>query len=167
MEIQKLTSQRKQLGLTQQKLAELAGVSLPTVQNIERGIANPSLDVLMKLIHALGLNISITESPINWDELALLGVPLTVSKNTEPIKPNAQLLLIKLRSALVACHPLPSDRKMEALAATLLALKTHWPSLFKKLGPLKNSAEKFIERHDLERLLKLRSLAIAQLQGYL
>ena len=44
-----IKARRKVLGLSQQDLAEMSGVSLPTVKDIERGLANPSLSTISKL----------------------------------------------------------------------------------------------------------------------
>lgn len=167
MIIERLRSQRQQMGLTQQKLAELAAVSLPTVQNIERGLGNPSLDVLMKLAQALGLTLSIDPAPVDWDLLAYLGVPLTSAKKNIRVKKDSATLVMKLREAILASQNAPADRNIEALAGTLLAIQTHWPSLFNKFGSLKAVAEALISRQDPARLLKLRSMAINNLQGYL
>lgn len=38
-----IKARRKVLGISQQDLAEMSGISLPTVKDIERGLANPSL----------------------------------------------------------------------------------------------------------------------------
>ena len=55
MEIMKL--RRETLGLSQQDLAEMSGISLPTVKDIERGLANPSLSTISKLLDVLGMEI--------------------------------------------------------------------------------------------------------------
>ena len=46
---------RKELGITQPHLAELAQVSTNTLYQLERGISNPSLLVLTKIADVLGL----------------------------------------------------------------------------------------------------------------
>ena len=38
-------------------LAEMSGISLPTVKDIERGLANPSLSTISKLLDVLGMEI--------------------------------------------------------------------------------------------------------------
>lgn len=48
---------RKVLGISQLDLAELSGISLPTVKDIERGSANPSLATISKLLDVLGMEI--------------------------------------------------------------------------------------------------------------
>lgn len=53
-----IRNRRKVLGISQQDLAEMSGISLPTVKDIERGIANPSLLTISKLLDVLGLEIT-------------------------------------------------------------------------------------------------------------
>lgn len=153
--------------MTQQKLAELANVSLPTVQKLERGGGNPSLDVLLKLARVLGMTISLEPSPVDWDALSRLGVPLTSTENASHADLHVETLLLKLREALAAPHDKIEDRNVDALAATLLALKTHWPRTFNRLGPLVKRSNELISKRSPERLLKLRALAINRLQTYL
>ncbi len=50
---------RKELGITQPHLAELAKVSTNTLYKLERGQGNPSLDVLNKLAEVLGLELEL------------------------------------------------------------------------------------------------------------
>lgn len=52
-----MKSRRKQLGITQVDLAEMAGVSLATVKDIERGNGNPSLSTILKLLDILGMEV--------------------------------------------------------------------------------------------------------------
>lgn len=50
---------RKELGITQPHLAELAGISLNTLYKLERGQSNPSLEVLNKLAEVMGMEIKL------------------------------------------------------------------------------------------------------------
>ena len=50
---------RKELGITQPHLAELAGISLNTLYKLERGQSNPSLEVLNKLGEVMGMEIKL------------------------------------------------------------------------------------------------------------
>ena len=50
---------RKELGITQPHLAELAKVSKNTLYKLERGQGNPSLDVLTKIADVLGMEIKV------------------------------------------------------------------------------------------------------------
>lgn len=52
-----ISSRRKTLGLSQNDLAEMSGVSLATIKNIERGAGNPSFETVEKLLSVLGLDI--------------------------------------------------------------------------------------------------------------
>ncbi len=56
---------RKTLGITQEHLAELAGVSPNTLYKLERGQINPSLDIINKILDVLGmeLNLEIKQKP--------------------------------------------------------------------------------------------------------
>ena len=50
---------RKFLKIDQRTLSELAGVSVNTLTKIERGEANPSVNVLTKILNTLGMEIKI------------------------------------------------------------------------------------------------------------
>ncbi|BAV09598.1 hypothetical protein FLA_5649 [Filimonas lacunae] len=47
------------LGLLQPDLADVAGISTRTIQLVEQGKGNPSLETLYKLIHPLGLTFKV------------------------------------------------------------------------------------------------------------
>lgn len=49
-----MKSRRKTFGLSQQDLAEMSGVSLATIKDIERGKGNPSLNTVQKILDILG-----------------------------------------------------------------------------------------------------------------
>ena len=48
---------RKVLAISQQDLAEMAGIGLATIKDIERGKANPSIGTVSKIIEVLGLEM--------------------------------------------------------------------------------------------------------------
>lgn len=50
-------NRRKELGVTQPHLAELANISTNTLYKLEKGEANPSLEVLNKLAEVLGMEL--------------------------------------------------------------------------------------------------------------
>jgi y4mF family transcriptional regulator len=54
-----ITERRKMLMITQRTLAELAGVGINTLTKIERGEANPSINILNKILDTLGMEIKI------------------------------------------------------------------------------------------------------------
>lgn len=55
-----MKERRKVLDLSQNDLAEMAGVSLATVKEIERGKGNPSLSTASRIVDILGLEITYT-----------------------------------------------------------------------------------------------------------
>jgi y4mF family transcriptional regulator len=52
-----IKNRRSTLRLQQKDLAELSGVSLRTIIQIENGVGNPSMDTLNKLTKVLGVEI--------------------------------------------------------------------------------------------------------------
>ena len=54
-----LQSRRKARKIAQEQLADIAGISPRTLRDIEKGIANPELETLMKICNVLGMEIKI------------------------------------------------------------------------------------------------------------
>ncbi len=54
-----IKARRVMLGLKQEDLAEMAGVSLATIKDIDRGAGNPSLRILEKIVDVLGMEIQV------------------------------------------------------------------------------------------------------------
>ena len=54
-----IRGRRKELGITQPHLAEVAGVSTNTLYKLEKGQGNPTLDVLNKLAEVLGMELKL------------------------------------------------------------------------------------------------------------
>ena len=54
-----IQERRKELGITQPELAELAAVNVNTVVRLERGVSNPTLAVLVRIGEALGMEVTI------------------------------------------------------------------------------------------------------------
>ncbi|MBS1811238.1 MAG: helix-turn-helix transcriptional regulator [Acidobacteria bacterium] len=52
-----LKQRRQTLAVTQEHLAELSGVALRTIKEIERGQGNPTFTTLSKLADVLGMEI--------------------------------------------------------------------------------------------------------------
>ena len=55
----KIRQRRELLGLVQPQLANLSGVNTRTIQLVEQGKGNPSLETLLRLIDPLGLNLEL------------------------------------------------------------------------------------------------------------
>jgi len=59
-EFGKIIKQRRSiLNITQKDLSAISGVTLRKLIDIENGLANPTLNTLMKLTEALGLTIDV------------------------------------------------------------------------------------------------------------
>ena len=56
---EKLRQRRELLGLVQSQLAALSDVSTRTIQLVEQGKGNPSLDTLLQLADPLGLRLDL------------------------------------------------------------------------------------------------------------
>lgn len=56
-----LSTQRKKLGLTQEALADISGVNRVTIAKLETHQRLASIDVILKLLHALNLEIQFVE----------------------------------------------------------------------------------------------------------
>ena len=57
-----IKKRRKELGITQPHLAELAQISTNTLYNIERGQGNPTLAIMEKLAKVLGMELKLEVS---------------------------------------------------------------------------------------------------------
>jgi transcriptional regulator with XRE-family HTH domain len=66
---EKFRQRRELLGLIQSQLAALSGVSTRTIQLVEQGKGNPSLNILLQLADPLGLRLDlIIKEPAKIDE---------------------------------------------------------------------------------------------------
>lgn len=61
----RITKRRKQLRVSQADLAELSGVSLRTVNAVEKGKANPSVETLSRILEPIGLVLALKERVIH------------------------------------------------------------------------------------------------------
>lgn len=165
-----LRSARETLGMTQSELGRAAGVSLPTVQNLEGGRANPSLSTLEAVLGGLGLGLGIETRPADWDALCALGLPLT-ARRTRRLVPSEDLLVGHLRLAAVEIsngkHVRDRERKLDALHALVLAIRLHYPSLFRRRLAASPLLQDIAEREVSGRVVKLCRLARASLGEYL
>ncbi len=114
--------------MTQAALAAHSGVSLASIQNTERGTANPSLSVLNRLLSALGHELSIVPVRPDWDLLATCGLPLAA--RAMPVRPSLPLLSHLLRLACLDLLHTNHERKRVAVEALLMAIRFSYPSTF-------------------------------------
>jgi y4mF family transcriptional regulator len=58
MEIHQFIKERRSLlGITQQDLADISGIGLRTIKQIETGKGNPALNTLRKIVDVLGMEL--------------------------------------------------------------------------------------------------------------
>lgn len=58
MDIGKVIKERRALlGISQQDLSDYSGVGISTVKDLERGVGNPSVDTLRKILDVVGLEM--------------------------------------------------------------------------------------------------------------
>ncbi|MGE4133905.1 MAG: helix-turn-helix transcriptional regulator [Bdellovibrionales bacterium] len=159
-----LRETRIALGLTQSELAQRAGVSLATVQNIEAGRANPEYSTLAALAESLGKTIALTDRQLSLDSLIPFGLPLTGPEDRVGPVSSGQLVPLLNRLAPAFSSLKVSTREHEAALAFLGALADHYPSYFEQLD---RSLKKWTENRRSKIKPKLRRLAISQLAEYL
>lgn len=68
-----IRAMRQERGMTQEQLAELAGMSRTTICKIESGKFNASIDLLAKVIAPLGAEITIMETVIKQEKQNMKG----------------------------------------------------------------------------------------------
>jgi transcriptional regulator with XRE-family HTH domain len=166
-----IRSFRHALGMSQTALAMKGGVSLPTIQTIERGVANPCLGTLDRVLGALGLRLEVVEVEPDWDLLVSLGLPLTTCLQGEDAAPTRDLLVHHL---LLAMRYLDGRRDKEgferhrhALAGIVFALERHYPTLYRKAIGKSPMVQKLLDEVPLERQIRLSRVALTRLQEYL
>ena len=54
-----IDERRKELGISQRKLANLCSIPQSTIARIERSVVSPNVDTLLKILRPLGLTIDI------------------------------------------------------------------------------------------------------------
>jgi y4mF family transcriptional regulator len=54
-----IRARRKARKIAQEQLADIAGISPRTLRDIEKGIANPQLETLIKICNVLGMEIKV------------------------------------------------------------------------------------------------------------
>ena len=58
MDLREVVKERRGvLGISQLDLAEMAGISLATVKDIERGAGNPSMKTVTRILEVLGMEM--------------------------------------------------------------------------------------------------------------
>ena len=155
-------------GWSQVKLAHESGVSLPTIQNIEADKANPTIEVLEKLLKALGLEIQIFSSPFNSERASSFGVPLSSSQAKTRINVNKNTLKTETRQWLQNLNEKKlSEREELSVIAFLRGIHDHYPSYYRNEISTPLFDEKIRKYQKDGRVIKLRRIALANMSHYL
>ncbi len=89
---------RSQAGVTQKKLALMAGTSQPTIATYEAGKKSPTLETLERLAKSLGLEVSVSFiSPLTREDLRSLAYHQAI---IEKLKHEPKAVLAKARQNL-------------------------------------------------------------------
>jgi DNA-binding XRE family transcriptional regulator len=164
-----IRKRRRELSISQVDFVHLSGVSLPTLQNIEVGKANPSIKIMSKILNSLGYQIEIVPSEPNWDLLISIGLPITTKKKFEKIKYTLPQLALYLQHAaeyiIKERNKNSSERYFDALKGLLLAIKIHYPSLYEKLES--ESIAEILNTDISGRHIKLYKMALSSFCKYL
>lgn len=102
---------RSQLGITQEKLANVGGTSQPTIAAYEAGIKSPTLETLQRLANSLGIEMSISFVPMmTREDLRSLAYHQAI---IDKLKKNPKLIVAKARKNLVLMKAKnPSAKKL-------------------------------------------------------
>jgi transcriptional regulator with XRE-family HTH domain len=165
---------RQQMGLSQQQLATQCGLSLATIQGLERGSANPEYSTLLEVFSHLGVELIPVPKQIDWSQLIWLGAPLLPDKVQRKTKykypPNKDALIFALKTLAFQLDQLPAGtREHAAIAGLLSAIQDHYPTTWKQLP---NDLKAWLTKNlslpgNSHSVIKLRRLSLARLSEYL
>lgn len=128
---------RISVGLSQQKLAEKAGLSIATIQNLEAGKGNPTLEVVESLSNILNFNIEFLPQKTDWESLCYYGLGLA-SEDDQMIKSKKLRNKYKLKELLIsACLEIKNSkvivdksRYVVSVESLIFAIKNHYSKFF-------------------------------------
>ncbi|MBI2027054.1 MAG: helix-turn-helix domain-containing protein [Deltaproteobacteria bacterium] len=161
---------RKSLGLTQMQLAITAGVSLPTVQNLEAGKTNPTIKLFEKITSSLGCSMDVNSLQPDWDYLIHYG--LSVSSIQEASKDQTFSFQHFAQEIIKATDDVmlhqQAERFKEALLALLCTLQIHYPTYFDYFFSQNQKILYFMkQKMDRGRIIKLSRMSLAVISKYL
>jgi transcriptional regulator with XRE-family HTH domain len=158
---------RRSFQLSQVQLAYESGVSLPTIQKIESGRGNPTLEVLEKILSVVGLRVQLKSEEFKADRAISLGVPLTGNKDPM-VRPSKEALKLESRRWV---HQLMEnqlgEREEMAVCAFLLAVKVHFPSVYSEMIAPHQVDERLKQKSKEGKTIKLYRIALRELSRYL
>lgn len=157
MIIGKVRELRTQRGLTQFQLAQLSGVSLPTIQNIEALKANPSISILEKIFNSLNAKLTVDVEFESIDVINLFNCTSSEFKNYN---------LPKSLKTLFSAKKQGEERSLELRLALAMSLLDHYPQWLKKKDLFKKAHHFLKQESDqrmFPRLIKFRRIWLAKL----
>jgi len=63
---QLIREKKKSLNITQNDLAEITGIGLSTIKNIESGKGNPTINTLNRILEALGMELIVRSVKVHF-----------------------------------------------------------------------------------------------------
>lgn len=166
-----LVQARNRLGLSQSTLARETGLSLLSVQNLEKGRGNPCISTLRALFGRLGIETELKFRSPDWAALSDCGLPLAVEKKAPRIRgiPPHERRAVLLRELPFAALQAPNDPRIaEAVVSLLIALKDHFPTFYGKTFARREWCSRLLREIPLNgHIIKLRRIALARLAEYL
>lgn len=144
---------------TQEKLAQLSKVSLPTIQNIEAGRANPSLMILEKILDALGAKLKISINKPTRDVLSLFNTDEWEFQKSDL----SEIIII-----LTQRYDLKTivGRELDLLVSLFIALQDHY-SVWLKTQNISPSTFNILQQRRVEidpnRLIKFRRIWLSKI----
>ncbi|MEQ1665417.1 MAG: helix-turn-helix domain-containing protein [Bdellovibrionales bacterium] len=144
---------------TQEKLAQLSKVSLPTIQNIEAGRANPSLLILEKILDALGAKLKISINKPTRDVLSLFNTDEWEFQKSDL---SEIIILLTQRYDLKTIV----GRELDLLVSLFIALQDHY-SVWLKTQNISPSTFNILQQRRVEidpnRLIKFRRIWLSKI----
>ena len=159
-----IKQRRRQRGYSQVVLAAKANISLPTIQNLEAGKANPTLDILRRLEKSLAISVEIQSQEPDWGYLVQFGLPYVIHSAVSKKKPfSYNQYAAEILRAVNYIKKSDEGRLKEALAALLFALQQHYPTYFEYCLS-SHSVHSFLKKIPSSgRLIKLKRIALAKI----
>ncbi len=159
MLLKEIKNLRTVQGYTQHELAKKAGVSLPTIQNIEAGRANPSLSNIEQILDALNARIEIKINLQSFDLLDLFNMDLERFKKVDLKKILLQFLKKEKSTPFLG-------RDLDLMTSLLSGLSSHYPVWMKqqKFDFTDLKKWRLMEKKiDPSRLIKFRRIWLAKI----
>ncbi len=169
-----ILNQRNNMGLSQVELAVRSGVSLPTIQNIEAGRANPAWSTLESLFKILAVEVQLKAKPIDLKLWVLHGVPLTSADiQSEKYQKPQSTRLKKMLKSLAGQLPANEDfhrKEWQAFLAFLWAIHENYPAFFKQVdkeSQYSDLLEKTYLHTNSDSFQKFKEISTAKLSEYM